>query len=179
MFMSANSITTPNSSARTSIFVTNSASFSAVVISDIVYVTPVLVTRWVHVDTLRVWIRFHFLISCVVCLFVVSAVVSHSGFRKFRVTAIVPQITIVVVPGEPDKALISPAFPPGVLHQDVQRGVAYCCNCVVRPAIARRVFEDSAGVRVESVSHFRPRPGNPLQEPQRLLLHFSVLVRFL
>jgi len=155
VLVSADSVRALDCTARTVPLFAVSTSLLAVVLLDPVVLTPAIVTR--RVGILAVWFRVGTTVvtSIIVSFFVITSVVLGIGFLKFRVAAVLPKVTVVVVPGELHESLVSPVGSPGVLYQHELRSVSDSSDGVVGPSSAGGVLEDSLRVTLEPVGDFK------------------------
>ena len=118
VFVPADSIITHGGAGRTLVLtVLTVLAFFASFRAEVVHIpaavpTPGLITTFVEIHTVwlwsRLWSRTTIIISFIVSCFVITSVVRGTSRGKFRVTAVVPQVTVVVVPGKLNVSLVSP-----------------------------------------------------------------------
>lgn len=150
MLVSADSIRTPNGSASTG---TPVAGLLTVLLSDALVLAVVSLTVAGSVLTGRLR-SVVVIIGSVIGGGVIRSVVTGAGAFEPGVAAVLEELTVAMVTGELDVSLITPASTPGVLDEDVVRGVSNSGNTVVDPAGAGSVSEDTSTVLLELVSYF-------------------------
>ena len=149
MFVSADSIRTPNSSASTGTPVTG---LLTVLLSDAFVLAVVRLTVTGPVVTGR--LRSVVITGSVWGGGVIRSVVTGAGAFEPGVAAVLEELTVAMVTGELDVSLVTPASSPGVLDEDVVGGVSNSGNTVVDPASTGGVSEDTSAVLVELVRYF-------------------------
>ena len=157
MLVSADTIVTSDGStgARTIIVSSAvSARLLAVVLHNPVILAPALVARRVGVYAVGVWGRTVIIGGIVVGGSIVAVGVSAAGVGENWVAAVLPEVAVVVVPGELDVSVVSPGWSPGVLDEHVVGVVADSSDGVVGPSSASGVLEDATSVGLEPVGYF-------------------------
>ena len=150
MFVSADSIRTPNSTASTGTSVTG---LLTVLLSDALVLAVIRLTVAGSVLTGRLR-GVVVIIRSVGSGGVIRSVVTGSGAFEPGVAAVLEELTVAMVTGELDVSLITPASSPRVLDEDVVGGVSNSGNTVVDPAGTGGVSEDTSAVLVELVRYF-------------------------
>ena len=117
VLVSADSVRALGRATGTIFFRAVVTSFLAVVLSNPIGFTPVLVAS-AFVGVLTGWLRFSVVIitSSIVGCRVTTPVVRGTSCIQSKVAAVLPEVTVVVVSGELHESFVSPLFPPGILN---------------------------------------------------------------
>jgi len=151
----ANTVTASDGATRTGAVSTGAL---AVIFPDVIVDTPALSAGMVAILTSRLRFRFGLTViitSMVISSLVVSTIVSCVSNLQSRVAAVVVEMTVVVSSSELDVSIVTPVRSPGVLDQDVVRGVSNSSDGVVSMSGAGCVPEDTSGVGLELVGYLK------------------------